>query len=195
MISKKLIKNRLNNTPNPIRQQDFLDMHIAVEGYLKHLFLVGLRLQGCTYKESVKVIQSHHIKLNSDTFKAAFRLMKSKKSWHQIKNKAKRLRELEKLCYDYTSKVRNIIVHGNFYRYKSDELKLLYEIDKAFIEELELTMEKLFKGNTILKNTPTNFGAKKGTISDISKIASKLNQSAGLKPISFTTAQSKYNKL
>lgn len=101
MISKKLIKNRLNNTPNPIREQDFLDMHIAVEGYLKHLFLVGLRLQGCTYKESVKVIRGSFIRVNSGSFRAAFILMNCRKSWHQMKNRNNRLKELDRLFSDY----------------------------------------------------------------------------------------------
>lgn len=195
MISKKLIKNRLNNTPNPMREQDFLDMHIAVEGYLKHLFLVGLRLQDCTYKESVKMIRVSYIKVNSSSFKAAFRLMRCRTSWHQMKSRNNRLKELDSLFGDYTSKVRNIIIHGNYFPYKANELELLYNIDKAFLQELELTISAYFRGKSILNNTPKDFGAGKGTISNITQIDKVLRQSSGQQPLSFTSAQSRYSRL
>lgn len=195
MISKKLIKSRLNNTPNPIREQDFLDMHIAVEGYLKHLFLVGLRLKGCTYKESVQVIRGSYIRVNSDSFKAAFILMNCNTRWHQMKIRNNRLKELESLLANYTSKVRNIIVHGNYYPYQANELELLYNIDKAFLQELEITVSHYFRGNTILNNTPKDFGASKGTIIGIAQIESILRQLRGQRPLLFTTAQRRYSRL
>ncbi len=140
-----------------------------------------------------EVIQRHFIRLRSDSFKAAFQLLGIKKSWHHIKTQNKRLRELEYLCLKYATPIRNQLVHGNYWAYQPNELELLYNIDKAFITELELMVQKYCNGNTILNHTPTQFGAKKGTINDTLKIGRILNQSPGLRPMPFSEAKRRFD--
>lgn len=192
MLSKSIIIQRLQENPNEVSEDHFLKMHIAVEGYLKWLFLVGLRINGCTYSSAAKVIQRHFIRLNTKSFKAAFRLLGVKKSWHQIKTNDPNLKTLEYLCFNYTSPIRNQLVHGNYYDFKERECELAYQMNKAFIQQLEKTIQVYKNGNAILQNTPTQFGAKKGTIADEIAIGRILNQSPGLKPMRFEEAKKRF---
>ena len=56
MIPIKQLKSVLSSTKRNNNSVDFFTIHRYVEGYLKRVFLIGLRLNGVQYENSVKIV-------------------------------------------------------------------------------------------------------------------------------------------
>ena len=125
-MSKKFIKNHINKSfISPISCEDFKNIHECVEAYIKEILLLGLRRQGGNFKQSSRVIRHSYIKIEEYTFKKSMELLMMP-NWNSMKTNNFRLAELEYFVLNYSCKVRNILVHGNFYPSKISEYEFLY---------------------------------------------------------------------
>lgn len=195
LISKKSMQDFIENPPIAGLGL-YMKSHIILEGYMKHIYLIGLRREACEYSLCRKVVAESWIPLSSDAIKRGFKALGVKKSWHQIKSQNKRLRFLEELILNYTLKIRNIRFHGAEYIFQEGELLMIIEINQAFLSELDKAIQATCQGASILYGSPNDFEAKAGKIKEKEKVRKKmdnmLTRKGGKRPMEFETAKGKF---
>lgn len=184
----------------PKTSKEVDQMHKFFETYMKHLALTVLRLNGAKYKEAKSYVTKSWIPCNQDQLRKMVLLLFNQKAnnkqyWTQLLKKNKALRISLELLFNYAARIRNLTVHGNFYPFKEGEEALIYSIYTKTIEALEQAISKQKRGNKILRNNPTEFGAGRGTMVTRNQFKQILPfQTAGL-PYSYDKAQQLYNTL
>lgn len=175
-------------------------MHKFFETYMKYLALTVLRLNGAKYKEAKSYISKAWIPCNQDQLRKMVLVLlnqraNNKQYWTQLLKKNKRLSVSLELLFNYAGRIRNLTFHGNYYPFKEGEENLIYNVYMQTIEALEQLISKQKRGNKILKNTPTEFGAGRGTLTTRNQFKQILPfQTAGL-PYSYEKAQQLYDTL
>ncbi|WMX12313.1 hypothetical protein [Aureispira sp. CCB-E] len=184
----------------PKTSREIDQMHRFFETYMKYIALTVLRLNGAKYKEAKSYITKAWIPCNEDQLrKMVLTLLNqranNKQYWIQLLKKNKALRVSIELLFNYAGRIRNLTFHGNFYAFEEGETELIYAIYIEAIESLERLIAKQKRGNKILKNTPTEFGAGRGHLVTKNQFKQILPfQTAGL-PYSYAKAQQLYDTL
>ncbi|BDS11158.1 hypothetical protein [Aureispira anguillae] len=185
----------LPKTPRDIEQ-----IHKFFETYLKYIALTALRLKGAKYKEAKSYVSKSWIPCTEDQLrKLVLTLLNqranNKQYWAQLLKKNQKLKILTELLFKYAAKIRNLTFHGNYYPFEEGEEELVYAIYIKMIEALEVLISKHKKGNKILKNTPTEFGAIRGHLIRKNQFKQILPfQPAGL-PYAYSKAQQIYSTI
>ncbi len=194
---KKFIASRIGQ---PKSRQDFEQMHKFFETYMKYIALTVIRLHGGKYKETKSYISKSWIPCTEDQIrKMLLKLFNQKPSnkvyWEQLLKNNMQLRLSLELLFKYAIRVRNLIFHGNYYPFEEGEEALIYDIYIKTIEAIEHIISKKRQGKKILSNSPTDFGAAKGTLERKNQLRSILPfQSAGL-PYSYDKAQQIFDRM
>lgn len=184
----------------PKTSREIDQMHKFFETYMKYLALTVLRLNGAKYKEAKSYVSKAWIPCNEDQVRKMILVLfnqraNNKQYWTQLLKKNKELRVSIELLFNYAGRIRNLTFHGNFYPFKEGEAALIYAIYIKAIEALELLISKQKRGNKILKNNPTEFGAVRGHLVSKNQFKQILPfQTAGL-PYSYNKAQQLYDTL
>lgn len=184
----------------PKTSREIDQMHKFFETYLKYLALTVLRLNGAKYKEAKNYVAKAWIPCNQDQLRKMILVLfnqraNNKQYWTQLLKKNPKLRISLELLFNYAGRIRNLTFHGNFYPFKEGEEALIYSIYIKAIESLEQVISKQKRGNRILKNNPTEFGAGRGTLISKNQFKQILPfQTAGL-PYSYSKAQQLYDTL
>lgn len=184
----------------PKTSREIDQMHKFFETYLKYLALTVLRLNGAKYKEAKSYVSKAWIPCNQDQLRKMILILfnqraNNKQYWTQLLKKNQQLRVSLELLFNYAGRIRNLTFHGNFYPFKEGEEALIYSIYIKAIESLEQVISKQKRGNRILKNNPTEFGAGRGTLISKNQFKQILPfQTAGL-PYSYSKAQQLYDTL
>lgn len=175
-------------------------MHKFFETYMKYLALTVLRLNGAKYKEAKSYVSKAWIPCNQDQLRKMILVLLNQKAnnkqyWTQLLKKNRQLRISLELLFNYAGRIRNLTFHGNYYPFKEGEEALIYNIYIKAIDALEQLISKQKRGNRILKNTPTDFGAGRGNLTTKNQFRQILPfQTAGL-PYAYEKAQQLYDTL
>jgi hypothetical protein len=84
MISVEKFKKVLSLKKQTNSSEDFFISHRYMEGYLKRVFLHGLRLKGVQYDNSVKIVEGTYMTTASLIEKVLFLLSKSAGNQQQV---------------------------------------------------------------------------------------------------------------
>ena len=158
MIFLKKFKQYLAETPEYLSSDVFLKMHKYVEGYLRRLELIGLRLNNVQYKSAQELISLTYLN-NRALLQAVFKLLsKGNKRLEELEATYPDLKILIKLFFEFSSIYRNRLVHGVLEEIHDEEtLKYCYLVDKSFVLELERVLELEFGHSAFDK--PKKWGA------------------------------------
>jgi hypothetical protein len=150
MLSLAQMRKRLAN--KTISDADFLETHICVEGLLKRVLLIGLRVRGVQYRDARQFIKVYNPGGLKKTIPKTLKLLDI--------TPGPKLRELTELVVEVTAKYRNLRVHGIRGPFNDTAfLKLLINIDREFMIELRRIVQQE-KGADIF-DKPAKFGAAK----------------------------------
>jgi len=128
----KTLKETINKNINSDKY--FLDLHFTLEGYLRRLIFIGLRLNDVRYKTAQLAIKKYHEGLNALIDKIWELLKFDEKEINSFGNYSK----LKNYVINITSKYRNYRTHGIYDVITDKELfKNLILVDKNFICEIE----------------------------------------------------------
>jgi hypothetical protein len=184
----------------PKTSREIDQMHKFFETYMKYLALTVLRLNGAKYKEAKSYVTKAWIPCNQDQLRKMILILfnqraNNKQYWTQLLKKTPKLQVSLELLFNYAGRIRNLTFHGNFYPFKEGEEALIYSIYIKNIEYIEQLISKQRRGNKILKNNPTEFGAGRGHLVTRNQFKQILPfQTAGL-PYSYDKAQQLYDTL
>lgn len=165
MIHLNNLKKLILTYPQNPNTDDFIKIHKGVEGYIRRLLFVGLRINGVKYETSLEVINMSYLN-NRELLKKTIELLtKNTKTLTDFESKNNDFKELENLFFDFTSIYRNRVIHGIFEKI-SDQivLKHCYYIDMYFIIEFESTLKSL--GYKSAFDQPNVWGALRSTSSE-----------------------------
>lgn len=164
-ISVTKIRTVLSSpVPNPIRINDFLDLHATTEAYFRRLLYISLRLKGENDKDARKM--SDLCKLNSnEILDKALKFIGDRKTPKSvipfnistIKSSNSRLKVLYNYYISFVTRHRNKYLHGAVTGFAQNTLDMLYCLELNFLKEIEALLRSEF-GQTCL-NKPTNWGA------------------------------------
>ena len=199
MISIQNLKVLMTLSPASPTTEDFIKIHKAVEGYIRRLLFIGLRLNGVKYSTSQEVINLSYLN-NQDLIKKSIVLIS--RSTHKItdfETQNPDLKVLLDLFSNFTSIYRNRLVHG-IYENINDQiaLNLCYYIDKYLIKEFEDTLIQLEYRSAF--DSPTEWGATRTQSSEtFDQVISRLRLGSitkapkGIRSVQNAIAQTKYS--
>lgn len=153
-----------------ISDKHFLNLHITIESYIKRLVLIGLRNKGAQYKVAEKCANKFYVQ-PSEMMKIIWGLL-------DISNEElvedKTYTSINNCHLNFTSVYRNERLHGVIPEIQDEGLlKLLIKLDKAYINLLEKTCQRLRKASCF--DTPKKWGiSKKGVITDEDEVMENL---------------------
>lgn len=176
MLLLKNIRSVLEEDPGAYDSNHFLKIHIHVEAYIKRLMLIGLRLKGVQYDDSVTIVQSVFIPIAKLIDKTLFLIDPSTASEHSIiaglKNKHTNFFALKGLVTDFTSIYRNRLAHGTIENLPDQDLiDCLCHTNKSFFRSFEHLLKTEFGHSAFDK--PGDWGAKAGHAASIQTTISK----------------------
>ena len=153
-----------------ISDKHFLNLHIVIESYIKRLVLIGLRNKGSQYKVAKNCVNKFYVQ-PSEMMKTVWRLL-------DISNKEleedKAYTPINNCHLNFTSVYRNERLHGVISEIQDEKLlELLIKLDKAYINSLEKTCQRLRKASCF--DPPKKWGiSRKGVIIDEDEVMEKL---------------------
>jgi hypothetical protein len=177
MISLKRLKAVLLSKKQENTSEDFFISHRFIEGYIKRVFLIGLRLNGVQYNNSVKIIEGTYVNTSSLIEKVLFLLNKTSGKQQQVitnlKNRNPSFFLINDLVLKFTAPYRNRLAHGTIEELRDQELvNWLCHINRSFFKEFESLLLKEF-GHSAFEN-PGKWGAKRGIDDKIEVTVNKL---------------------
>ena len=178
----KDIKKIVELIPNNVTTDNFIDIHKAVEGYIRRLLLIGLRVNDVSYKVAQQVIKGSYLNNRVLIEKTIKLITKGTKEISDFENSNNDLEILKNLFLEFTSIYRNRVVHG-IYKTINDQtvLNYCYYIDKYLIIEFEQTL--LLLNYKSAYDTPTDWGAVRGTSTEsFDQVISRLKLGSLLRP-------------
>lgn len=197
MISTKQLKTILEASPQTLSSDDFFRLHRYLEGYVRRVMLIGLRLNGVQYDNSRKVVESTYINTANLIEKVLVLLDQSGKKHKAVIAKLKKEHtgffELKELVIKFSSVYRNRLAHGTIGELKDQEkIDYLYYVDRSFYKAFEQLLNQEY-GHSAFEQ-PGDWGAKRGTQEQIEKTIKKLNLGKLVKePMSLNQVKSKLN--
>lgn len=165
MISIKQIKSVLSSNKCTNTSDDFFNSHRYIEGYIKRVYLIGLRLKGVQYKNSVKIIEGTYIPTASLIDKVLFLLNENDGKQQQYISSLKishpEFFQMNDLVSKFTAPYRNRLAHGTIEELKDQELvNWLCHINRSFFKLFEILLIKEFGHSAF--DEPRKWGAKRG---------------------------------
>jgi len=148
-----------------------------MEGYIKRVFLIGLRLNGVQYNNSVKIVEGTYINTRVLIEKVLFLLNGADGKQKQLISKLKIAHpeyfKLNELFLKFAAPYRNRLAHGTIEELKDQELvKWLCHINRSFFKEFEALLQKEFGHSAF--DVPGQWGAKRGASEKIEDTVKKL---------------------
>ncbi len=197
MISIKQLKSVLSSNKRTNTSDDFFKSHRYIEGYIKRVFLIGLRLKGVQYKNSVKIIEGTYIKTASLIDKVLFLLNENGGKQQQfitsLKTSHPEFFQVNDLVLKFTAPYRNRLAHGTIEELKDQELvNWLCHINRSYFKEFESLLIKEF-GHSAFEE-PGKWGAKRGVPGKIEDTVKNLKLgSIVTEPMSLASVQKSLN--
>jgi len=178
MISSKRLQIFLNDNSALCDSEYFLKTHIYVEGYVKRVMLIGLRLNGVQYANSEKIVEGTYIP-TANLIEKVLWLLDS--SGHKQKKVADNLKKthpdffiLKDLVVKFTAIYRNRLAHGTIDKLADQELvKFLCHTNRSFFQSFEALLEKEHGHSAFDK--PRDWGAQIGIQESIENTLKRLN--------------------
>lgn len=196
MVFLKNIKEKMK----PISQFSeilFIELHRYVEGYLRRLLLIGLRLHEVQYKQAQKIIELTFLNKRALIEKSFTLISYGTFALKQAKKEYPRFAISADLFFNFTSPYRNWLVHGVHDNIHDPELlECLCRSDRQFIIEFEKILRDQFHRSAFDK--PGDWGAQKGKKEEnIPALIKRLGLKKVLKgaPMSLTEAKNRLEKL
>jgi len=175
----------------------FIDLHRYVEGYLRRLLLIGLRLHAVQYKQAQKIIELTFLNKPALIEKSFALISHHTFTYHQAKKKYPSFAISTDLFFRFTSPYRNWLVHGVYDTiHDSELLEYLCRADRQFMIEFEKVLKAQFNRSAFDK--PGKWGARKGQKEgDLPALIRRLRLGTVLKgtPMSVTEARKRLEKL
>ena len=176
------IKKIVELTPNNVTTDNFINIHKATESYIRRLFLIGLRVNGVSYKVALQVIKGSYLNNKVLIEKTIKLITKGTKEISDFENSNNDLKILKELFFEFTSIYRNRVIHG-IYKTVNDQtiLNHCYYINKYFIIEFEQTLLLLHYKSAY--DTPSDWGAIRDTSTEsFDQVVRRLNLGQLVKP-------------
>ena len=156
-----------------ISQPQFIKIHLTVEGIIKRLLFIGLRKNGVQYKTAQQAIAEYYESNKTTILEKAWNLCGI--DYQKTVSADPAYKTMENLFLAFSSKYRNILVHGNDGALHDIELvKTLIQVDKKFIQSIEFALKNNNKPSFF--EPPKAWGIKNGTITDIDEVYRTLLQ-------------------
>jgi hypothetical protein len=132
-----------------IEEDDFMQMHKAVESYLKRVLFIALRKKGVSYKNCQGVIKSSFL-TNDKLFEKVINLLNELKISETYQNDTLNVKVLFYLFHNFSSVFRNRIVHGIIPELNDKEvLKYCYIINKNLIMKIEESLFEVYSSRAL----------------------------------------------
>lgn len=178
MISLSQLKTVLDANPKPSGSEDFLRLHRYLEGYVKRVMLIGLRLKGVQYENSRKIVESTYISTANLIEKVLVLLDQSGRKHNAVITGLKKTHsgffELKDLVLKFTSVYRNRLAHGTIGELKDQDLiDYLCHINRSFYKEFEQLLKKEY-GHSAFER-PGDWEAKNGIQEKIENTVKRLS--------------------
>jgi hypothetical protein len=155
----KTIKELIDPNNTEYTNSFFKDCHIACESYFTRLMLIGLRMNGISYRQTSEVTKDSFLSIR-DTLEKALILIDKEKGPLVVKEV--NLKNGLELFIKYSAGYRNKLQHGAIEEINDPiVLKLVIDINLSLIREIEFYLNKYF--NLSAFNTPGEWGAKRIT--------------------------------
>lgn len=160
MISLQKLKVLKTLSPVSPTSDEFIKIHKGVEGYMRRLLFIGIRLNNVKYSTALEVINLSYLN-NPELIKKCIVLVScTRHNITDFETQNPDLKVLLDLFFTFTSIYRNRLVHGIYEKIDNQELlKHCYYIDKYLITEFETTLYQL--GYKSAFDSPTEWGATK----------------------------------
>jgi len=141
---------------------EFLDIHRYMEGYLKRVLFIGLRLKGVQYKNAEFIVSKIQLDIATAIGKSWFFLDQSgSKNGAFIKaleSKHPDLFILKEVFITFCSRYRNQVAHGLIGQISGqDAIDLLCHVNLSFYKAIEAMLQAEFSCSAF--DTPTLWGA------------------------------------
>lgn len=157
LLSKDLEIERINIS-------DFLELHKDIEGYFRRLLYISLRLKGLSDDFSKKItsrctLNSNEVLTKSFDFigQKKTNINGEKMTSKSIEDKYDRFKTLFRYYKNYSTRYRNLYLHGIVENIGEDEIRLSYIVEKKLLLEIEKILKREYGKSA--KDTPTNWGA------------------------------------
>ena len=139
----------------------FIDRHRYVEGYLRRLLLIGLRLNAVQYKQAQKIIEFTFLNTPALIEKSFALISHQKFTFKEATTKYSNFATSTDLFLKFTSPYRNWLVHGVLDTIHDLELlECLCRADRQFLIEFEKLLNAEFNRSAF--DEPGRWGARKG---------------------------------
>ncbi|MDF9390600.1 hypothetical protein EXZ60_17625 [Vibrio sp. 1151_11] len=171
MISNVNLKKVLDKSYASYSSDDVLKIHRHVEGYLKRVFLIGLRLNSVQYETARTIVDTAHLDIKSMVAKAWYLLDSSS---HRNQSVAishlsanyPDMIKLRDLFFSFSCVYRNKLAHGIIDTISGQELiDTLCHLNISFYKEMERVFQ-LEHGHSAYES-PGDWGAARGTSEDV----------------------------
>lgn len=179
-VKFEIIKEVLKVSKSEIRINDFLNIHTLTEMYFRRLLYISLRLNKENDKDAKKMTSL--CSLNSiEVLEKAVNLISQKKQniegekfdFAKLKSTYNNFSVLFNYYNNFTSRHRNLYLHGISDEINENTLKLLYCIERKLLIEIERILKQEY-GKSCL-DTPTTCGAKRITEIKTTSIPIRMN--------------------
>ena len=177
MISVKKLKAIFSSKNTQNTSEEFFKTHRYLEGYIKRVFLIGLRLQGVQYENSVKIVEGTYIPTGALIEKVLYILScdagTQQDTILRLKTTHPNFFKLKELFLKFTAPYRNRLAHGTIEELKDQDLvDWLCHINRSFFEEFEKMLNNEFGQSAFYE--PGAWGAKRGIPEEIESTVKKL---------------------
>lgn len=165
MISVSKLKEITYLEQENFSTEEFLLIHRFVEGYLKRITFIALRLHDVQYQTSLELANFAYIGGVFSQIKKVFELLPGNHTLNSISEKHNDFKVFQELFTKYTSSLRNRLLHGGIGKLRDEEvLRYAALIDQRFIKEFEKVLKEEWNASAF--DTPKAWGAKRITTSE-----------------------------
>lgn len=171
MISNVNLKKVLDKSYTSYFSDDVLKIHRHVEGYLKRVYLIGLRLNSVQYEIARTIVDTSHLDIKSMVNKAWYLLYSASHSnqsaaiSHLSANYPDMIK-LRDLFFSFSCVYRNKLAHGIIDTISGQELiDTLCHLNISFYKEMERVFQ-LDLGHSAY-DSPGDWGATRGTSENV----------------------------
>ena len=195
MHSKNHLKKFMQlKQKGPIECQDIEQMHKFFETYMKYIALTYLRMKGGKYETVQTYVRKSWISCNEKTLKKILlhffnQDKRNQHFWNKLMQQHPNFKIRLQLLFDYASKVRNYIFHGNYYPFQKDEKRFIFDIYLDCIHQIEFIISQFYSNKTILNSKPSEFDCQATQYTTQSQLRNLLSFHPTELPMSFKMAQ------
>ncbi len=195
MHSKNHLKKFMQlKQKGPIECQDIEQMHKFFETYMKYIALTYLRMKGGKYETVQTYVRKSWISCNEKTLKKILlhffnQDKRNQHFWNKLMQQHPHFKVRLQLLFDYASKVRNYIFHGNYYPFQKEEKRFIFDIYLDCIHQIEFIISQFHSNKTILNSKPSDFTCQATQFTTQAQLRNLLSFHPTELPISYKMAQ------